>query len=53
MSANNGDKSRHNRLRKRGIARRLLLKEMFKPAAPVDGNSAPAPSLKFSAKKGR
>jgi hypothetical protein len=53
MSANNGDKSRHNRLRKRGIAKRLLLKEMFKPAAAVDANSTPAPSPKSSAKKGR
>jgi len=51
MSANNGDKSRHNRLRKRGIAKRLLIKATFEPASQTE--AAPAEALKFSAKKGR
>jgi hypothetical protein len=51
MSANNGDKSRHNRLRKRTIAKRLQIKAIFKPTTTADG--APAEALKFSAKKGR
>jgi hypothetical protein len=34
MSARNGDKARHNRLRKQKIARRLVLREA-KKAAPA------------------
>jgi hypothetical protein len=34
MSARNGDKARHNRLRKQKIARRLVLREP-KKAAPA------------------
>jgi hypothetical protein len=35
MSANNGDKSRHNRLRKRTIAKRAQIKALFKGAKPA------------------
>ncbi len=35
MSAHNGDKSRHHRLRKRNIAKRLKAKALFKQAAPA------------------
>jgi hypothetical protein len=46
MSSKNGDKARHHRLRKKNIARRLMVRELQEKLALASASSSVAPKTK-------